>query len=104
MHQAGVPCLEVFVAKGQDGQLRQQASVLRAATPPADEAQPSSKIGEAFAAGVGLPELPMGLRISRLGRGLVLWQPPSSIIEALAASVRTGLSCPQSTEVQAVCG
>ena len=65
MHQAGVPCLEVFIAKGQDGQLRQQASVLRAATPPADEAQPSSNIGEAFAAGVGLPELPMGLRISK---------------------------------------
>lgn len=72
MHQAGVPCLEVFIAKGQDGQLRQQASVLRAATPPADEAQPSSNIGEAFAAGVGLPELPMGVRSSEGGRVGVL--------------------------------
>ncbi len=58
MHQAGVPCLEVFIAKGQDGQLRQQASVLRAATPPADEAQPSSDIGEALAAGVGCLSCP----------------------------------------------
>jgi hypothetical protein len=50
--QAGIPCLEVFLARGADGELRQQASVLRAAAKPrAEAAAAPSSIVEALAAG-----------------------------------------------------
>lgn len=50
--QAGVPCLEVFIARGPDGELRQQASVLRpsAAKAPARMGS-STDVEEALAAG-----------------------------------------------------
>ena len=56
--QAGVPCLEVFIARGPDGALRQQASVLRptAAKAPARMGS-STDVEEALAAGaLPLPE------------------------------------------------
>jgi len=52
LRQAGIPCLEVFLARGEDGELRQQASVLRAAAKPrAEAAAAPSSIEEALAAG-----------------------------------------------------
>ena len=50
--QAGVPCLEVFIARGADGELRQQASVLRptAVKSPAKMSS-STDVEEALAAG-----------------------------------------------------
>ena len=46
--QAGIPCLEVFIARGPDGELRQQASVLRPTVAKLPAELPSE---EALAAG-----------------------------------------------------
>ncbi|KAK9834296.1 hypothetical protein WJX81_004230, partial [Elliptochloris bilobata] len=65
--EAGVPCLEVFIAQGADGELRQQASVLRHAAGEPTKAGPSSSLAEALAEGVAAGGMRVRVDAAALG-------------------------------------